>query len=342
MRPRLHVFNRNEGAGPWWKTAQWTLSLSSQRRYFGPLLKGWWKLGKSEITNYFELGIALGGEDNMLQFELVLPFVGRGAIGVRVPRLLTKSWIYQCREWSLRMGYIGRWVELLIGFDDQARDMRSFYLARRKDPDCANCNHYGSFHTNPRRVLPYSVKSLDDVERLTRTIENPNGRCITESEVNHGCAPCDCPGYAPAKPTWTRLALHPGFHVNLTGHPRDRLFGRLECTTTTGESIDALVPMPEGNYPAIITREVRVWKRARWPWPSRTRVDFRIDIPAGIPVPGKGENSWDCEDDAIFGTGGWSVYDAIGNAVRSAHRQRELYGGKNWRPAAGWPEAISR
>ena len=42
------------------------------------------------------------------------------------------------------------------------------------------------------------------------------------------------------------------------------------------------------------------WKRKRWP---KARVVARADIELfdGIPIPGKGENGWDIEDDAIYG-----------------------------------------
>lgn len=91
--------------------------------------------------------------------------------------------------------------------------------------------------------------------------------------------------------------------------PRRALLGREGCECTEGESVTVLVPMPEGNYPATVKREDRVWRRSRWPWPTRRRTDYRIDIPNGIPFEGKGENPWDCGPDALYGTGGSSVAD---------------------------------
>lgn len=275
MGSRLHIFNRNEKGGPWWRTAQWTWDGTIRGKYRGTLAKGWWTLGRSSITNYLEAGIALGGEDNMVQVEATLPFLCRGAIGVRVPRKLTNGWIYQRREWGLRFGYVGRWAELLIASDEDMRDAASYYRDKLK----------------------------------AGTYDGP----------------------------WKRAALWPGIHLTFRPRLRDRLLGRMECVTVTAESTLATVPMPEGNYAATIKREDRTWKRKRWPWPSQRRTDYSIDIPGGIPVPGKGENSWDCEDDGIYGTGGSSPIDAVANATRAALRQRARYAGPGWVPTAGWP-----
>lgn len=107
--------------------------------------------------------------------------------------------------------------------------------------------------------------------------------------------------------------------------PKRLLLGGARCETVKGETVDALVPMPEGCYPAKITKETRTWKRPRWPW-SRTRTDYRIDIEGGIPHMGKGENSWDCGEDGLWGTGGTSPENAIANAVESVLRSRNRHG----------------
>lgn len=337
---------RDDDNTPFIKGREWWWSPTIRGRYFSHIAKGWWRLGKSSITDHFEIEVAIGGEDNMLQAGVVLPFLGRAHVGLRVPRRLTKGWIYERREWTVRIGYVGRWAELLIASDEHMRDtgMVSYYRRKREQPaDCGNCDHFHSFHTDPVLVPPGSVKSLDDVDRLTKRIPNPSGRCITHSEVNHGTEPCECPGYVAKAPTWNRLQLWPGLHLTFQPHLRDRILGRLDCTTTTGEPRPTIVPMPEGNYPATVTKEERIWQRKRWPFSYKRRVDYSIDIPTGIPVPGKGENSWDCDDDGIYGTGGDSPHAAVGNAVGSALRSREQYGsGVAWVPTRGWPEGIGR
>lgn len=342
MKPHLHVYNRNERGGPWWKTAQWSLGATIRGTYHGTLLKGWWQLGRSSINRRFEIELALGGEDNMAQVGLVVPFAFRWHIGVRVPRRLT-GWIYHRREWTLRIGYAGRWLELLIASDEHMRDtgMVDYYRRKRENPDCANCKHYAAFHSDPVLVRPSSVKSLDDVDKLTTRIPNPGRRCITQNESVHGLPACSCPGYVPAKLPWTRVALWPGWHLTLAPEPLDWIFGRKDCVTTKGEPEPVIVPMPEGNYPGMARQETRVWKRKRWPWPSMVRSGWWIDMQVGVPTPGKGENSWDIDDDAIYGTGGSTRAEAIANVTAAALRQRERYAGDGWTPDKGWPEEIA-
>lgn len=103
------------------------------------------------------------------------------------------------------------------------------------------------------------------------------------------------------------------------------VLGREECTLEVlEEGIPVLIPMPEGNYHGTVKIEQRTWKRPRWF--STVRKSASLDIPKGIPHAGKGENSWDCGDDGLFGIGGSTVEEAIGNAVESVLRARRRYG----------------
>ena len=102
--------------------------------------------------------------------------------------------------------------------------------------------------------------------------------------------------------------------------------------------------MPEGKYPAHVKRERRTWKRPRWFTPL-VRGYWDVDVESGIPVPGKGENSWDCDDDAIFASS-FSVNKAetaymagkcvAMDALRPAIGTRALVGYR-WRPNPAAP-----
>lgn len=105
----------------------------------------------------------------------------------------------------------------------------------------------------------------------------------------------------------------------------DWLIGRAVCETTEQAMDPVLIPMPEGCYQAAVTRGARTWRR-RWYWPLRHRVDIWLDIPGGIPHAGKGENSWDCGDDALCGIGGATIEEAIGRAVSSVLSSRTRHG----------------
>jgi hypothetical protein len=84
------------------------------------------------------------------------------------------------------------------------------------------------------------------------------------------------------------------------------------------------VPMPEGNYPAVakVQRVTRGFRR----WFKRTGQEVTLNIPKGIPFAGKGENSYDCDDDGLFGIGGDSIEDAIHRAQEAVHESRRRHG----------------
>lgn len=77
----------------------------------------------------------------------------------------------------------------------------------------------------------------------------------------------------------------------------DALFGKPKHSLEILSEQD--ITMPEGKYPAHVKRERRTWKRPRGFTPL-VREYWDVDVESGIPVPGKGENSWDRDDDAIF------------------------------------------
>lgn len=86
------------------------------------------------------------------------------------------------------------------------------------------------------------------------------------------------------------------------------------------------IPMPEGAYDATITLSTDSWSRPRWKTLSIRRC--RVDIPLGIPYPGKGENSWDCDEDAAYGltAPADTVEEAIALVVESVLRKRRERG----------------
>lgn len=118
----------------------------------------------------------------------------------------------------------------------------------------------------------------------------------------------------------------PWWKNGVSFHYFDFLLGRMKCAHEKGETIDVLIPMPEGCYAAKLTFEKRMWKRPRWKSFSRETCD--IHIPGGIPFLGKGENSYDCGDDGLWGIGSNShdVEKAIGTVVTSVLESRKRYG----------------
>ena len=123
-------------------------------------------------------------------------------------------------------------------------------------------------------------------------------------------------------------------------HPVDTLLGRRVHRMVEGEPEPCEIVMPEASYPATARRYVQTWTRPRFPWwpLTKRRSGVEIDIPRGVPVPGKGENSWDCGDDAIMSTGvalppHGSIREASEKVALDALRTRQRYASLDWRPS---------
>lgn len=117
--------------------------------------------------------------------------------------------------------------------------------------------------------------------------------------------------------------------------PMRRFFGLHE--TSQREVIaehTVIIPMPERNYVGTAKLiEMKRWRK-RLPYFKTTWMQASIEIPEGIGVPGKGENSWDLDDDATFGISmrANNIEEAIGHLVGSVMRERAKYGGSEWTP----------
>jgi hypothetical protein len=102
--------------------------------------------------------------------------------------------------------------------------------------------------------------------------------------------------------------------------------------TPVGEPVKVVVPMPEASYSGTCSIERVSRQRPRWFTYATHIANVKMDQP--VPVPGKGENSWDCDEDAIYSmsTEARTPAAAVGAFVSSALESRFRYGGMNWRP----------
>lgn len=122
--------------------------------------------------------------------------------------------------------------------------------------------------------------------------------------------------------------------------PMDFFFGRVQCTHREIEKYRVEVPMPEACYPATVSIQEWKWKRSRLPWANRhIRSEITTDKP--IPFPGKGENAWDCGEDATQSMmcGASTPAEAVAKLVESVLHDRYRNGGKLWRPQVGTIES---
>lgn len=137
--------------------------------------------------------------------------------------------------------------------------------------------------------------------------------------------------WSPYRPFW-----HP-HRRRFSIRPLDILLGRVKHATEREIATEPIVVcMPEADYRGTVRLEVETWRRPRWPWwPSAVRiVRARIDMQDPIPFPGKGENSWDCGEDATSGLTckASSVPEAIAAMTETVLSSRRRNGGPNWRP----------
>src|SRR3990167_3283057 len=112
-----------------------------------------------------------------------------------------------------------------------------------------------------------------------------------------------------------------------TFSPMDALFGCAAYRERVLETGETLIPMIEGCYPATYKLFVSAWSCPRWPF-KRELARITLDVPKGIPMEGKGENSYDCGEDATFGITcqASTVEQGIGDLVASVLRDRRKYG----------------
>ena len=110
------------------------------------------------------------------------------------------------------------------------------------------------------------------------------------------------------------------------------LKGKSRVTKKILEERHIKIPMPEKSYQGHAILADWTWSYPRW-FPKTIR-RCEIKVPEGLPHSGKGENSWDCGDDATFGitTGKVrSIAEAVGILVGNVLEDRVEYGGwKDW------------
>lgn len=115
--------------------------------------------------------------------------------------------------------------------------------------------------------------------------------------------------------------------------PMDFLFGYQKHSKQTLYKQVIVVELPEEDYQAEVEIFESAWKRPRLPFVKKmTRAEITPAKP--IPIPGKGENSWDIDDNAIYGMtcAATTPEEAAQHLKESVLRDRLRYGGASWIP----------
>ncbi len=127
-------------------------------------------------------------------------------------------------------------------------------------------------------------------------------------------------------------------------HIVDAIFGTRDRVAVPISTEAVVVPMPEKLYTAKVETVRATWTRSRWPFTFGPKdlyyesLSSTITPDVPIPVPGKGENSWDCDDDAIYShSSAGGPVEAIASLTESVHRTRRRHGGRNWLPPQAAP-----
>lgn len=125
-----------------------------------------------------------------------------------------------------------------------------------------------------------------------------------------------------------RVQLTQGLLLKINLRLRDRLLGKTVYTEEVVRQEAVSIPMDGREYAGVWKLTRATWKRPRWPFMSNERVGSWIDVEHPPAFSGKGENSWDCGDDAIFGCGSQSLTPAgaVGDYIKAVLKSRERYG----------------
>lgn len=114
-------------------------------------------------------------------------------------------------------------------------------------------------------------------------------------------------------------------------HFDDFIRGRAKYSIQEYETGEVTLSLPESDYDATYRLYRAEWKRPRWPWPLVIQRG-EIEVEGGVPIPGKGENSWDCEDTCTYSLTcpAQTKEELVDKFVAGIVERREKYGWE-WR-----------
>ena len=132
-------------------------------------------------------------------------------------------------------------------------------------------------------------------------------------------------GWSDDQPKWRDI------YVNI----RDVVFGPATRHEEVIEERDEILYMPEKNYTAHVKLVREWWTRPRLWYRLYDQMSCDVSVDGGVPIPGKGENSWDCGDDATFSMffrNCSSIDMAVDRFRDDAFQTRASRGGRGWQP----------
>jgi len=133
---------------------------------------------------------------------------------------------------------------------------------------------------------------------------------------------------------------------------KDLFIGKHTCEWEILETRDGLVSMIEGNYPVRAKQKLRIDKWERWFTEKSITYEVEVGhineegkyVESSIPIEGKSENSWDCDENGRVSSSfpskpycGFNIKnidDAILFFQLNILQDRIKYGGRKWIPKA--------
>ena len=185
----------------------------------------------------------------------------------------------------------------------------SFWLSIRVFPWCLRRWSYAKatkraakLTTQERKFYPYQLDPFDGRTTGITYCEGYLRLDIWRSDELNGV---DQPGFRTkswwswswGRWPWNGAGWH--FSINLL----DLLLGKSDYTEDEHYVFRTAVDLPERSYPATVEIVGVTWPRQGW-LGRLLGIGYRhhwrasVNVPGGVPIPGKGENSWDCEEDA--------------------------------------------
>jgi hypothetical protein len=136
--------------------------------------------------------------------------------------------------------------------------------------------------------------------------------------------------YRAEKPRrYTNAQLWPGWLLKLRWPPVTRwLFGHVDFKIEDLRQKAVSYDFDGRKYHALLKWQRYTWRRERLPWPHRTRYSTYIEHTDPPQFAGKGENSYDCDDDGIYGMSSQEKTEAgvVGDYIKAVLKNRERYG----------------
>jgi hypothetical protein len=123
------------------------------------------------------------------------------------------------------------------------------------------------------------------------------------------------------------------YYIRPLDKVKDKILGKRKYSTEVISEHNEVITLDK-DYPVFISMEIATWKRPRW-FPLNLH---RPQIKMQVPVPGKGDNSWDLGEDCIYDVTmagrktPYTVEEVLLLEKESIMKTRLKYGGIGWTP----------